>query len=575
MDQETDALEPNDWDINPDSYLRDDDGNFILKKDGTPRKKAGKPKGTTNSYHHHSLTKAKISTRRKISRRQRELEKLERKVETKRLTLKKTKEVAKKLDGNLGSVSKKDAIVSETDLDLLPQEAKERILNDEAIIAFRPNPGPQTDFLSADEKDVLYGGAAGGGKSYAMLVDPLRYVHERDHKALILRRTLKELDELIDKSRELYPLAYPGAQYKESKKVWEFPSGCKIQFGYLEKDADVYQYQGQSFTWIGFDELTHLPTSFAWDYLRSRLRTTNPRIKCYMRATTNPGGPGHLWVKARYIDPAPENTTFWSEDGHVSRKFIPAKLSDNPSLAKGGEYEAMLQSMDPIHRKRLLEGDWNVTEGAAFPEFSTEFHVIPPFQIPTHWEKFKAIDYGYRAPSCCLWIAVDPSDGTLIVYRELYERELTGTKLGYRMHDLEVDEVNSIMGVLDGAAWNNTGNSGPSVGEEITRTGHKLRRADKNREAGKIQVHERLRINPSTGRPKTQIFNTCTNIIKQLASIPLDPSNKEDVDTKAEDHAYDAFRYAVMSRPRMDDPWLRMMKYKQQRFVPFDSDFGY
>jgi hypothetical protein len=155
-----------------------------------------------------------------------------------------------------------------------PVDVQEQLRD--AKVVFSANEGPQTDFLAADEKDVLYGGAAGGGKSYAMLVDPLRYAHKKAHRALILRRSMPELREMIDKSRELYPQAFPGAKFREVEKLWNFPSGAKIEFGFLERDADVYRYQGQAYSWIGFDEITHLPTEFSWNYLASRLRTTDP-----------------------------------------------------------------------------------------------------------------------------------------------------------------------------------------------------------------------------------------------------------------------------------------------------------
>ena len=130
-----------------------------------------------------------------------------------------------------------------------------------------------------------------------MLVDPLRYAHKKAHRALILRRSMPELREMIDKSRELYPQAFPGAKFREVEKLWNFPSGAKIEFGFLDRDADVYRYQGQAYSWIGFDEITHLPTEFSWNYLASRLRTTDPTIKTYLRCTANPGGVGSHWVK--------------------------------------------------------------------------------------------------------------------------------------------------------------------------------------------------------------------------------------------------------------------------------------
>ena len=234
--------------------------------------------------------------------------------------------------------------------------------------------------MAAPERDVLYGGAAGGGKSYAMLVDPLRYAHKKAHRALILRRSMPELRELIDKSRELYPQAYPGCKFREVEKLWNFPSGAKIEFGFLERDADVYRYQGQAYSWIGFDEITHLPTEFGWNYLASRLRTTDSSIETYLRCTANPGGVGAQWVKKRYVDPQDPNNSFTGKDG-LSRKFIPARLDDNPYLANDGRYEEMLKALPPIQRRQLLEGNWDVAEGAAFVEFDPEAHIVEPFYI--------------------------------------------------------------------------------------------------------------------------------------------------------------------------------------------------
>lgn len=447
----------------------------------------------------------------------------------------------------------------------------------EETVIFRPNDGPQTEFLAAPETDVLYGGAAGGGKSYAMIVDPLRYCHLKEHRALVLRKTMPELRELIDKSRELYPQAFPGAKFKETEKVWTFPSGAKIEFGFLEKEADVYRYQGQAYSWIGFDEITHMATEFPWNYLASRLRTTNPEIVPYMRATANPGGPGHAWVKKRYVEPEKHNTSFIGSDG-ISRRFIPARLHDNPYLATDGRYEKMLESLPEVHRRRLLAGDWDVNEGAAFPEFSRPLHVIDPFEIPHSWNRVKGIDYGYTSPSCCLWAAIHPTDGTIYIYRELYERGLTGEELKKKITYMEEGERRAIPGVLDTAAWNKTGYTGPTIGETLCRQpyGHKLRPADKNRIAGKVQLHEHLKINPETDLPYLQIFSDCTNLIQELAAIPVSQTNSEDVDTHADDHAYDALRYLIMSRPRKQS-WsdLSIDIKREAGFRPADSIFGY
>jgi hypothetical protein len=385
---------------------------------------------------------------------------------------------------------------------------------------------------------------------------------------------MPELRELIDKSRELYPKAFPGCKYKEVEKLWNFPSGAKIEFGFLERDADVYRYQGQAYSWIGFDEITHQATEFSWNYLASRLRTTDPEIIPYMRCTANPGGVGAHWVKKRYIDPSPPYESFKGADG-LSRKFIPARLDDNPYLAKDGRYEQMLKALPPTQRRQLLEGDWEVAEGAAFTEFDRNLHVIAPFEIPMHWERIKGIDYGYASESACVWGAVDKDDGTLIIYRELYRKGLLGTDLAHIISEMELNDPMSVPGVLDTACWNRTGQTGPTVGETLVKAGHKLRRADKNRIAGKIQIHEYLKVQQS-GRPKIQIFNTCPNLIRELQSIPLDKSNPEDVDTHASDHAYDALRYLIMARPRVNDTYSQIRQFQRETvFQPADGTFGY
>ena len=174
-----------------------------------------------------------------------------------------------------------------------------------------------------------------------------------------------------------------------------------------------------------------------------------------------------------------------------------------------------------------------------------------------------------------MWGVVDPEDKTLIIYRELYRKGLTGEALADTLTEMEANEVKSISGVLDTAAWARTGYTGPTIGEMLAIKGHKLRRADKNRMAGKVQIHEYLRPNRETGRPRLQIFNTCTNLIKELQSLPLAKSNPEDVDTHSPDHAYDALRYMIMSRPRLDHPHERMLRIKTDIYQPTDSTFGY
>ena len=472
----------------------------------------------------------------------------------------------------------------------LPLEEKHNIL-------FRPNEGPQTAFLASSEREVLYGGAAGGGKSYAMLADPLRYLSHPQFSGLLLRRTTEELRELVWKSQELYPKIIPGIKWSERKMQWTSPSGGRLWLSYLDRDDDVLRYQGLSFCWIGFDELTQWPTPFAWDYLRSRLRSIAPDLPVFMRATTNPGGAGHVWVKKYFVDPSPPGTEFWATDvdgntlkfptGHTKagkplfqRKFIPAKLFDNPYLAKSGDYETMLLSLPENQRKRLLEGNWDVAEGAAFPEFSREIHVIAPFDIPKNWSRFRACDYGYSSYSAVLWFAIAP-DGQLIVYRELYVSKVLAKDLANKVLHLEEADGTILYGVLDSSCWHRRGDTGPSLAEQMITQGCRWRPSDRSagsRIAGKNEVHRRLQVQEAFGdveeQPGIAFFHTCINLVSQFPSIPLDPKNPEDVNTKSEDHLYDALRYGVMSRPRKGifDFTVEDMS---DRYLPADATFGY
>ena len=472
----------------------------------------------------------------------------------------------------------------------------QNVVKEKSEVIFEPNEGPQTDFLASPERDVFYGGAAGGGKSYALIADLLRYCDNPNHRALVIRRTLDELTELINKSREFYPKAFPGAVFKEAKSMWQFPSGATAWFSYLDKDKDVSRYQGQSFTWIGIDEITHYPTPYVWEYLRSRLRTTDPKINVYMRCTGNPGSVGGWWVKKMYIDPCEPNKPFAATDIETEqrlvwpdsappdkagkplflRKFIPARLTDNPYLMQNGEYEAMLRSLPEVERRRLLEGDWDVAEGAAFPEFSRLVHVCDAAttQIPTNWIRIRAADYGYSSPSCVLWGAVDWDDN-LWIYREFYGKGQTAENLANIIANYEGEDPGMYYTVLDASCWNRTG-TGPSIAETMIRSGVRWTPSDRNRLAGKMEVHRRLQENPISKEPRIKILSTCTHLIRTLSSLPLSKTNTEDVDTKADDHAYDALRYMCMTRARGHLTINSMMnKMKEQQHQPADRIIGY
>lgn len=469
---------------------------------------------------------------------------------------------------------------------------------DDDNVVFKPNEGPQTTFLASDEFQVLYGGAAGGGKSYAMLVDPLRQVHNKNFNGLLVRRTNDELRDLIQTSKILYKQVFPTAVWKEREHTWVFPSGARLWMSFVDKDDDVMRYQGQQFTWVGFDELTQWPTPYAWNYLSSRLRTADPKLKVYQRASTNPGGPGAWWVKKMFIDPAIPNKAFWAQDMETGetlvdidpesetynhplykRKFVPAKLKDNPYLTRDPSYRLTLMAMPEHQRRQLLDGDWDAADGVAFPEWRSSIHTIRPFDIPRSWPKFRSCDYGYGSYSGVLWFAVHPS-GQLIIYREMYVSKVLAVDLADMIMRAEYEDGNVMYGVLDSSMWHNRGDYGPSLAEKMMARGCRWRPSDRSkgtRISSKNEIHRLLQVNEFSEEPGLVVFDTCRQLISQLPAIPLDRKNPEDVDTHYEhDHLYDALRYGVQSRPKyrdLGDDFIDRMS--QETFSPSDSIFGY
>ena len=498
-------------------------------------------------------------------------------------TLRSAKRHAENVKSNLLSINKtlngkEQQLITEDVIKSAPKAIQEHIKTQEVI--FKPNSGPQTEFLAASEREVFYGGARGGGKSYAMLIDPLRYCSKAQHRALLIRRTMPELRDLINHSQRLYGRAFPGAKWREQEKEWRFPSGAKIEFGYAENMTDVLRYQGQSYTWIGIDELPQYPSPDIFNFLRSSLRSVDKNIPVYLRATGNPGNIGSQWVREMFVEPAEPNKRFEIKidtpvgTKSITRRFIPAKLQDNPYLMQTDDYYIMLASLPEVQRKQFLDGDWDAYDDSAFPEFSKVTHVVEPFEIPKGWYKFRAADWGYSSPACVLWFAVDYNNN-LWLYRELYVQKITADIFARKVLELEhQDYIN--YGVLDSSTWAKRGDVGPSIAETMIRNGCRWRPSDrspKSRINGKLEIHKRLMVTDK--EPGIRVFKTCKNLVRTLSTLPLDKSNQEDVDTHAEDHAYDALRYGCMSRPTHPRYAARFKPMFNQDFNPADTKFGY
>lgn len=453
-------------------------------------------------------------------------------------------------------------------IEAVPTSVKEAILDKRETI-FEPFP-KQAEFLASDEDHVLFGGGRAGGKTAAFIFDPLRGIHIPGFRALILRRTTKDLRDLVNRCRILYPKIDRSAVYKTKDNLFEFSSGATVEFGYLDSEQDVENYRGQEYAWIGIDEISQIP-EFDWvSRLLGSLRSTKVD-RTYFRATTNWTGIGVDWVKEYFgVEEYPENRTirekssFTTQDGEtkelvVTKKWFNSTIFDNPIMAKDESYLAQLNAQPEHIRKAWLYGDTASIEGVAFPDFDPSIHVIEPFELDDKWKKFKGCDYGYGDGAAAVWIAINKI-GEIVVYREYcanmkqHPVKQTAGEFSKNVLNCEIEADEWVLrSILDSSLYAETGNFGPSLAEEMIIAGIKWAPADKgagSRVAGKTKIHDLLKINPATGKPTLRIFNNCVNLIKMFRSIPLDKNNAEDVDTHSPmDHVYDALRYILMARP--------------------------
>jgi len=440
-------------------------------------------------------------------------------------------------------------------------------------VVWTPQP-KQAIFMSRFEDEALYGGAAGGGKSDSLIMEATRQVDIPYYRGLIVRRTFPQLEDLIGKSLRLYPRAFPGAKYNDSKHVWHFPSGAVIIFGSMPHEKDKYNFQGKPYDFIGMDELTQF-TFEMYDYLvHSRNRPNGPGTRVYARFTANPGGVGHGWVKERFITAAPPGTTIWrrvkvdTPTGTVekwsSRVFIQSTVFDNKILLQNDpDYITRLASMPEANRNALLYGDWDSFSGQVFVEWRNDpshyqdrrfTHVIAPFRVPDTWAIWRAFDWGYSRPFSVGWYAVD-HDKRLYRIRELYG--CTGTpntgvkwepaKVAAEIRRIEGEDPNlkgkTIHGIADPAIFNDSGTE--SVESIMSRCGVYWSPGDHDRIAGKMQIHHRLAFDDN-GIPLLYVFNTCKHFIRTVPNLVYDETDVEDVDTDGEDHIYDELRYVCM-----------------------------
>ena len=433
-------------------------------------------------------------------------------------------------------------------------------------VLYRTHSGPQTEFMTSPAEELLYGGAAGGGKSFALRAFAVNYAMSYPmSRGVLFRQSFRQLDEthLIEIQREI-PQSI--ASYMAAKHDLVFKNGSIIHFRFCEHDEQARSYDTAEFDYMLFDELTHF-SQFTYTYLTSRCRSTKPwwpgpRI----RSGATPLGPGHSWVKERWrIDTENSVDPFkvWKapvSEGGMLRQFIPARVTDNKTLFEGDPgYLDRLQALPWEEYQAKALGNWSVFTGQFFMRWRQEIHVLPPFDIPPDWERFMCVDYGDNAPYCVLWLARPPGSDMIFVYREHYGTRVRLSEQVARAAGAVADHAERIrVIVLDPSMYNRINVKGEHVDSMATDweaefSRHtKVRKGNNNRVSGWRLVREMLDWveGPDGGilrAPRLRVFSNCSNLIRTLPAMVIDKHDPEDMEsTGVEDHAVDALRYGLV-----------------------------
>ena len=435
----------------------------------------------------------------------------------------------------------------------------------------------QTLFLKDKHRHIAYGGARGGGKSWAVRTkSKLLAFRYPGIKILIVRKTYKELQN--NHIEQLTAELAGFAKYNRSDKMFRFPNGSTISFGYCANEGDLGQYQGAEYDVVFIDEAGQLQESWIRK-INLCVRGTNgfPKRTYY---TLNPGGPGHAYFKRVFVD-----RNFNPDEDPNDYFFIQAKVEDNKALMDTQpDYLRELENLPPTLRAAWKDGRWDVYEGQFFEDFRDDpehyqdrrwTHVIEPFEIPDGWTICRSYDFGYGKTFSCAWWAVD-YDGTIYRIMELYGCTRTPNEGVKWTPDQQFSEIHktetqhpwlkgkNILGVADPAIWD--ASRGESIADTAARYGVYFTKGDNERIAGWMQCHYRLQFDED-GYPRMYVFNTCRAVIRTIPLLIYDEHKVEDLDTTMEDHVADEWRYFCMSRPIKP---IRAVKEQRILFDPLD-----
>lgn len=410
----------------------------------------------------------------------------------------------------------------------------------------------QALFFASRTLYTAYGGARGGGKSWAVRVKAAGgALSWPGIRILIIRRTYPELQQNhIEPLIKLVPQTL--ASYNGSLRTMYFKNGSFIKFGHAQSATSIEtEYQGQEYDWIFLDEATQF-TEQEFRTLGGCLRGVNEIPKRFY-LTCNPGGVGHRWVKRLFIDRDFKLDSLNPEENENpdDYSFVFATVEDNTALmnSQGGEaYKQMLSSLPEHLRAAHRYGDWDALSGCYFPEFRMDTHTCAPFSIPNDWLRYRAFDYGLDMLAC-YWVAVDPETERSYVYREYCEKELIVPDAAERILDNTLPGERISITFAPPDIWNRQKDTGKSMAESFMLGGVAIVKASNNRVQGHMQIKEML-APTSDGKPGLIVFNTCKRLIGDIQAIQADEKNPNDCAKQPHEitHTVDGLRYYCVSR---------------------------
>lgn len=448
---------------------------------------------------------------------------------------------------------------------------------------YAPHPKQRAVMLCPAE-EILYGGSAGSGKSFAIIFAWMQHevLNKKNAKGLVLRKTMSELEDLIREFNKVFSVLQMPPKWNETKKTFFYNSGATLELGYLDKEDDKYRYHGRQFSFIAWDELTLWKNDDAYRFLLTRLRSASG-VKVTVLSTTNPIGVGAGWVKKRWkIDeypggmqpftqfinlktgeinegPMPEfdgmSDTMLALEGYRrwTRIFIPGKLSDNPTLDKGGAYRASLMMQPEKIRKALLEGRWDAVDGQFFHEWNPDVHVVPWFKPPDGYRRWMAMDWGTAKPYCCLW-ATEMPDGSVVIYDELYGQHPSGdadkgtmenaVQVAAKIRERERSREDFIHErYADPSIFGDHGNI-MTISNLFVKEGVIFQPGGRRDKEARIALLRQF-LTVTNGQTRLKIMANCKNLIRTIPLMMFDEKNPAQYDSKLEDHPVDCTLYLL------------------------------